>query len=87
MGRIRNPLILIICHQMAPEAKNQGRTGPVHSGAFCQFPFRWIYYYGNNKSSEKVTGKTHPCAVGPNTRRKPNGLDFMLSKGTSLSFR
>ena len=21
----------------------------MHRGAFCQFPFRWIYYYGSNK--------------------------------------
>ena len=36
---------------------------PVHRGAFCQFPFRWIYYYGSNKSTGKKTGKTHLCAV------------------------
>ena len=29
-----------------------------HRGAFCQFPFRWIYYYGSNKSTGKETGKT-----------------------------
>ena len=46
-----------------------GRNGPklnsrpVHRGAFCQFPFRWIYYYGSNKSTGKETGKTHLCAV------------------------
>ena len=27
---------------------------------FCQFPFRWIYYYdGSNKSNGKETGKMH----------------------------
>ena len=36
----------------------------VHRGAFCQFPFRWIYYYGRNKSTGKETGKTHLCGVG-----------------------
>ena len=36
-------------------------------GAFCQFPFRWIYYYGSNKSTGKETGKTHLCAVVHNT--------------------
>ena len=36
---------------------------PVHRGAFCQFPFRWIYYYGSIKSTGKKTGKTHLCAV------------------------
>ena len=35
----------------------------LHRGAFCQFPFRWIYYYGSNKSTGKETGKTHLCAV------------------------
>ena len=35
-----------------------------HRGVFCQFPFRWIYYYGSNKSTGKETGKTHLCAVG-----------------------
>ena len=35
----------------------------VHSGAFCQFHFSWIYYYGSNKSTGKETGKTHLCAV------------------------
>ena len=34
-----------------------------HRGAFCQFPFRWIHYYGSNKSSGKETGKTHLCAL------------------------
>ena len=32
---------------------------PMHRGAFCQFPFRWIYYYGSNKSTGKETGKMH----------------------------
>ena len=36
---------------------------PMHRGAFCQFPFRWIYYYGSNKSTRKETGKTHLCAM------------------------
>ena len=36
---------------------------PVHRGAFYQFPFRWIYYYGSNKSTGKETGKTHLCAL------------------------
>ena len=30
-----------------------------HRRAFCQFPFRWIYYYDSNKSTGKETGKTH----------------------------
>ena len=31
------------------------------AGAFCQFLFRWIYYYDNNESDGKETGKTHLC--------------------------
>ena len=30
----------------------------VHRGAFCQFPFQWIYYYDSNKSTGKETGKS-----------------------------
>ena len=36
---------------------------PLHRGAFCQFTFQWIYYYGSNKSTGKETGKTHLCAL------------------------
>ena len=36
---------------------------PLHRGAFCQFPFRWIYYYGSNESTGKEAGKTHLCAL------------------------
>jgi hypothetical protein len=35
----------------------------VHRGAFCQFPFRWIYYCHGGKSTGKKTGKMHLCAV------------------------
>ena len=34
---------------------------PLSSGAFCQFSFRWIYYYHSSKSTGKETGKTHLC--------------------------
>ena len=34
-----------------------------HRGAFYQFLFQWIYYYGSNKSTGKETGKTHLCAL------------------------
>ena len=37
--------------------------GTVHRGAFCHFPFRWIYYYGSNKSTRKETGKKHLCVL------------------------
>ena len=35
----------------------------MHRGAFCQFSFWWIYYYGSNKSNGKNSGKTHLCAM------------------------
>ena len=38
---------------------HKNATLPPHRGAFCQFPFRWIYYCHSTKS----TGKTHLCAV------------------------
>ena len=38
---------------------NRGNTGD----AFCQSSFRWIYYYGSNKSAGKETGKSHLCAL------------------------
>ena len=39
----------------------------LHRGAFCQFPFRWIYYYGSNKFTRKETGKMHLCENWPFT--------------------
>ena len=36
---------------------------PMHQGAFCQFLFRWIYYYSWNKSTGKKIDKTHFCAL------------------------
>ena len=35
----------------------------LHNGAFCKFPFRWIYYYSSNESTGKETGKKHLCAL------------------------
>ena len=35
----------------------------LHRGAFCQFLFLWIYYYGSNESTGKKTGKTHLCGL------------------------
>ena len=37
--------------------------GTLHRGAFCQFPFRRIYYCHSSKSTGKETGKTHLCAL------------------------
>ena len=38
-------------------------ASPVHTGAFGKLPFRWIYYYGSNKSTGKETRKTNLCAL------------------------
>ena len=38
----------------------------MHRGAFCQFPFRWIYYCHSSKSTGKEIGKTRLCAIGRN---------------------
>ena len=47
---------------LIPFAKVKAQLyGLLHRGAFCQFAFRWIYYYGSNKSTGKETGKTHLC--------------------------
>ena len=35
----------------------------LHSGAFCQFPFWWIYYCHSSYSTGKETGKTHLCVL------------------------
>ena len=31
---------------------------PLHRGAFCQLPFRWVYYCNSSKTTGKETGKT-----------------------------
>ena len=40
-----------------------GKLYRMHRGAFCQFPFRWIYYFGINESTGKETGKMHLCGM------------------------
>ena len=35
----------------------------LHRGAFCQFPFRRIYYYHSSKFIGKESGNTHLCTV------------------------
>ena len=37
----------------------------LHRSAFCQFPFRWIYYCNSSESTRKETGKTHLVQMGP----------------------
>ena len=43
----------------------------LHRGAFCPIPFRWIYYYGSNKSTGEETGKMHLCALGKYLKKQP----------------
>ena len=47
----------------------------VHRGAFCQFPFGWVYYYGSNKSIERKLAK-HTSAVQCRLE-KQMALDFV----------
>ena len=56
------------CPFLVPSRRQCGLLGwsphqPIHRGAFCQSSFRWIYYYGNNKSTGKETSKSHLCAI------------------------
>ena len=44
-------------------SQRYGSIHALHRGAFCQFPFRWIYYYGSNKPTGKETGKMHLSAL------------------------
>ena len=52
----------------------------VHRGAFCQFSFRWIYYYGSDKSNGKETEKTHLCLCAVGCRLGLMALKLISSK-------
>ena len=56
-----------ICPSL-PRVKNKVssclRMNHIHKGAFCQFPFLWIYYCHSSKSTGKQTGETHLYAHG-----------------------
>ena len=54
-------------HILKPRTSGFFSVIPLYRGAFCQFPFRWIYYYGSNESTGKETGKTHLCALFEHT--------------------
>ena len=36
---------------------------PMQRGAFCKFPFRWIYYYGSNKSTKLAKRSSVQCSM------------------------
>ena len=36
-----------------PRPDRKETNVPLHKGAFCHFPFRWIYFYGSNKSGKE----------------------------------
>ena len=42
---------------------NKPPTTALYGGAFCQFPFRWIYYCHSYKSIGKKTGTSVQCNV------------------------
>ena len=61
-----------------------------HRRAFCQFLFRWIYYYGSNKFTGKETGKTHLFVViwhifWRTEKRSEIKLPLLLSKNYHYS--
>ena len=59
----------------------------VHRGAFFQFPFRWIYYYGSNESNGKETRKTHLCApLQKSTRQQFCLLQRWVSSTLGVKF-
>ena len=55
--------VYLICQKNQKKINAIFVTCTVYKGAFCKIPFRWIYYYGSNKSTGKETGKTHLCTV------------------------
>ena len=40
----------------------------LHRGAFCQFPFRWIYYYGSNNNHRKGNWQNAPLCTALNNK-------------------
>ena len=61
--KTRKSLLFFETENLLWKSKFQYFFTPLHRGAFCQFLFRWIYYCHSNKSTGKVTGKTHLCAL------------------------
>ena len=59
--KCRNGVKPLLKEQYSKSVNLQYST--LHRGAFCQFSFWCIYYYGSNKSIGKQTGKTHLCAL------------------------
>ena len=54
---------------------------PIHRGAFCQFPSRWIYYCHCSQSTGKEIGKTHLCAIDgvlPEFLKEIAGLAYLV---------
>ena len=57
------------------------RTRPVHRGAFCQFAFQWIYYYGCNKSTGKELANRNSVQ---RVRRVTNCTNYCASSEACL---
>ena len=70
-----------------PERKLAKRTTALHRGAFCQFPFRWICYYGSNKSTKKESVKMHLCALCNGWKQSPICFDVYLLSNVQTSGR
>ena len=58
---LANSLCSPYCAHSGVYYNNKPPTTALHRGAFCQFPFWWIYYC--SKSIGKKTDKTHHCAL------------------------
>ena len=58
----------------------------LHRGAFCQFPFRWIYYCHGSDSTGKETGKIHLCALVHCVLKHSRPPNLKPSSNLSLPF-
>ena len=51
----QSPKLFHLCR--SPDTTLAHRFRPVHRGAFCQYTFRWIYYYGRINPPESELAK------------------------------
>ena len=58
----------------------------LHRGAFCQLPFRWIYYCPGSKSMGKETGKIDLCALVHCVLKHSRPPNLKPSSNLSLPF-
>ena len=74
---LKHGLFVEYCFQAIYTTKwTPGPHRLLHRGAFCQFSFLYIYYYGRNKSTRKDTGNLHLCPLLPSQMRE-NSCNFL----------